>query len=457
MQNPASFGARVSGGSEVTLFWQPVAGVSTYRVDGPGLPATGESVSGLNVLVEGLSPGPHTWQVAAVYPGNLMDLATRPSASATLPTTWRSAPYLMRNGPGSFAEQLGYYTEMVPRPSSCTAIYPWDCMNAVDMIVGFPVENAFRSQLGSNPRSPDGAAVVEASFADLRDMGAGRRVLCAQYKPALAPGVTGVNPMETLCWASTHGPMPGAAGWGDPATTLAALLSENPNRGWTFLRTGAMGILFAAFEGVAPSSGSYGHEVYGKPKSESVFDVEGPKRVPDACLACHGGRYDASTRRVVDASLIPLDPSVLVFSGQAGKTRQDQEESIRRINMIVLNASPSPAVAEYIRGLYGGTPHVAGTRANDNYIPAGWTQAPDLYKKVVKPYCQGCHLQQTPRTDFATYQNFLDLKGFIQALTCGQRSMPHAEAPFLAFWRDGNAESLPDYMSAALGLGKCTP
>jgi hypothetical protein len=186
-----------------------------------------------------------------------------------------------------------------------------------------------------------------------------------------------------------------------------------------------------------------------------TFDVEGPKRLPHACLACHGGRYDVNAHAVTEFSLIPLDPSGLSFSTNAGWTRQDQEESIRRINMVVLNSNPSPAVAAYIRGLYRGTPEVSGTTADDNYIPRGWSNAPELYRKVVKPYCQGCHLQQSPRIDFASYDNFVLFKASIVTAVCTTHTMPHSEAAMLAFWHDGKGESLPDYLVSALGLGKC--
>jgi hypothetical protein len=233
---------------------------------------------------------------------------------------------------------------------------------------------------------------------------------------------------------------------------LSAVLGGQPDRDWTFIRQGAQGVLFTAFKGVVWPDGSYGSDQYGVAKIDGLFDVEGLKRLPHACLACHGGRYDPTTRKVVDASLIPLDPSRLEVPD-----RNRQEESIRGINLIVLNSNPSPAVAAYIKGLYRGTPEVPGTTADDNYIPRGWSQAPDLYRKVVKPYCQGCHLQQTPRNDFASYENFVLFKWSMQASVCTQRSMPHSEAALLAFWRDGKGESLPDYLMTTLGLGKCTP
>jgi hypothetical protein len=199
----------------------------------------------------------------------------------------------------------------------------------------------------------------------------------------------------------------------------------------------------------------YSSDQYGPPKAQVVFDLEGAKRLPHACLACHGGKYDPAKATVVGASLIPIDPGSMVFS-TGEPLSSAQEESVRQINAIVLNSNPGPAVAAYIRGLYGGNAGVAGTRSIPSYIPPGWLQAPDLYHRVVKPYCQGCHLQQQT-LDFASYQNFVNAKATILTAVCTTRTMPHSEAALLAFWRDGGKESLPDYLAGALGLGKCAP
>jgi hypothetical protein len=456
MENPTGFNARQIAAAEVMLSWQKVAGASEYRLEGPGLPSGIAKTQDLFLPVSGLQTGtPLSWKVVAVYGENLFDPSTRPTASITLPSTlWRTVPWLsIRNGAGSLADEIAYYgklqnTQLIKSCSGKT--YPWECLDAVDMILRFPVDEAFGKRLDRRPYRlnadgtmtyvTDGSPVVEAIFADALNMGAGRHVFCTQA------GVSSLA--RTLCWAGTHGPEPGAPGWGDP-TTMWEATGQWPNRGWTFFQQDFRGILFAAFK-ANPLAG-YGDGQYGVPKSEGVFDTEGAKRLPHACLACHGGRYDQSTQTVVDASLIPIDPTGLYLPN-----RKDQEESIRRINLIVLNSNPSPAVAAYIKGLYRGTPEAAGTTADDNYVPHGWSDAWELYRKVVKPYCQGCHLQQTPRNDFASYENFLLFKGSIQTMVC-DRSMPHSEAALLAFWRDGKGESLPDYLMTTLGLPKCTP
>ena len=449
--NPTGFAVRQNGAGEVMLTWQQVAGATGYRIDGSGVANIGARATGEYLSVQGLPTGTRlSWQVAALYGENVFDAASRPTTSITLsPTPWRSVPWIsMRNGAGSLIDEIAYYSEQKTSGAipDCGAAYPWECMHPVNMIMNFGVDGAFLTRLGDKS-TRTGRPVFDVAFADIRDMAAGRHVYCSDA--GIAPAA------ETLCWASTHGPRPGTPGWGDPSIALGAV-ADAPT-GWTFIRQGARGTLFAAFDVGSTASGAYGSDQYGHAKAETVLDAEGPKRLPHACLACHGGRFDPATRKVVETSLIPLDPGALVFSSTGSGPDAQQEESIRLINMVVLNSNPSPAVADYIRGLYGGNPEVAGTRANVNYIPPGWTGAAELYKKIVKPYCQGCHLQQQPRIDFATQENFLLYKAAIQTSVCTTRTMPHAEAPFKAMWRDGSGASLPDYLMGALGLGKCAP
>src|SRR4030095_8525740 len=56
------------------------------------------------------------------------------------------------------------------------------------------------------------------------------------------------------------------------------------------------------------------------------LDSQGDRFAPHACLAWHGGRYDAAPGKVIGATLLPLDPKGFKFSGE----RIRQEETIRQ-------------------------------------------------------------------------------------------------------------------------------
>jgi hypothetical protein len=82
---PASFTATQVGPGAVQLAWSAVGGVSYYSVTGPGLPASGLTVSGTTAAVTGMQgPGMLTFRVAAV---SAMTMGTMVGAAATQ-TVW---------------------------------------------------------------------------------------------------------------------------------------------------------------------------------------------------------------------------------------------------------------------------------------------------------------------------------------------------------------------------------
>src|SRR5204863_1651048 len=131
----------------------------------------------------------------------------------------------------------------------------WKCRSDDVWVCLVPVGGSFLERWGFGAVS-GGNTLFEATFSDLRDMGAGRHVLCTQYKPEAAPGIPGLT-YKSLCWASTHGPLPGTAGWGDAKISLDAALGGDPNRGWTFLEQNDKGWLFAAFDGLTGNSSNF--------------------------------------------------------------------------------------------------------------------------------------------------------------------------------------------------------
>jgi hypothetical protein len=193
----------------------------------------------------------------------------------------------------------------------------------------------------------------------------------------------------------------------------------------------------------------YGH------LAESVsLDTEGPKYLPHACIACHGGKYNATTRKVDGASFLPLDPGLLAFASPAD--RADQEEKMREMNAMIAASDPTSAVAAYIRGLYGNTVTVPGTVAIADFVPQGWQPQAGFYRSVVKPYCAMCHLAGPVSWNFASWQNFEDNAALIHAAVCRAKTMPHAELQFKAFWtHDTGPSYTPGLLAATLGYPSC--
>ncbi len=193
---------------------------------------------------------------------------------------------------------------------------------------------------------------------------------------------------------------------------------------------------------------------YAKIARTVALDTEGPKYVPQVCMACHGGTYNSTTRRVDGAAFLPLDPGLLAFASPAA--RAAQEEKMRKINWMIVLSEPSSAVATYIKGLYGNAPGAAGKTATPDYVPQGWAPQAGFYRSVVKPYCATCHLAAPTDVNFASWGNFQDNAGRIKASVCGAHTMPHAELQYKAFWtKDTGPVYTPGLLATTLGFPSC--
>jgi hypothetical protein len=210
--------------------------------------------------------------------------------------------------------------------------------------------------------------------------------------------------------------------------------------------------------------------------TEATLDSEGPKSVPQICLACHGGSYDATAHLARDARFLPFDVASFRtvdddFSAQAVTqlgldpfTRTNQLGQFRALNALVAttetnrpgNANGVNAVLDLITGWYAGCGGVnngacstcVGPGCQDSfrsdYTPAGWASQPALYKDLVRVSCRGCHIMQ-PAFDWTDVSQFTGgFKGVIQSFVCtgAQRRMPHAEVPFKTFWQSTTAPGL---------------
>lgn len=211
--------------------------------------------------------------------------------------------------------------------------------------------------------------------------------------------------------------------------------------------------------------------------NQATLDSEGPKSVPQICMACHGGSYLASGDHLAHGSrFLPFDIASFRhvdddFSAQAvtqfgfdAFTRQNQLGQFRGLNALVAQteasrATPNP-VLDLITGWYGGCGGVTngacgtcvgGAGCPDSFRggwrPGAWegsAEAKALYDNVVRPDCRGCHVMQQsfPWTDVAQFTG--PFKSLIQSRVCtsSQRRMPHAEVPFKAFWHSSVASEL---------------
>lgn len=474
--NPTGFTAVERGGGGVDWKWQAVPGAVKYRLDGTGLPSTGYFTTNTQNAYPHIPAGPGSWKVTAIYPGNLFDTTSGTPVSLVvhvLPV--RSQHWITKNnGAGALAQVQVPANPFDPEhPCSpmtssskqtlndCTqydvnnhtvnqGVFPGDLSAAPFDPAAFAwmdatsvdnwVKNGFRRWLDVDMKLwfDQFQDQKEAVYGNPLDLGVGRRSFCAQeMKGPPHPG------LKTVCYATAHGATPGTPGFNDSAT----ITHPGPGHGADFIlammiikdATGTTFLVSSGGQWVVPTV---------------RLDTEGPKFVPFACISCHGGTYNATTRKVDNSSLLPLDPGLLSFASASDKAAQ--EEKIRNINLIITRAQPNSAITSYLNGLYHGSIGALGTVAQPDYVPSGWTQQAGLYRSVVRPYCAMCHLAAPPSWNFTSWGNFLQNKELIYADVCAAHIMPHAEVPFKSFWtKDTGILYLPGLLAAAIGKPSC--
>ena len=172
-----------------------------------------------------------------------------------------------------------------------------------------------------------------------------------------------------LCIASSHGPAPGSPQFNNPQQAAYAAAMNDENRGYTVItQRDADGksffYQFGFTGGVDPGSSvsdplarfraqlQDAASLQSGSAFASTLDTQGAKHAPHVCLSCHGGRFNTADNSIIGGSLLPIDPSRLLFSNATGFTRADQEANIRRTNDFVAMAG-TPMVKEYVDGMYG--------------------------------------------------------------------------------------------------------
>ena len=457
-RDPAAVSATVTADGSVILSWQEVPGVLSYQITGVALPAPVIVNRATEWRSIRLPPGPRQWKVASVYePGGVLTAASAWTAvmSQSMPTSTR--PFLsMPNGAGSLDESAAAYDAQCA--SSKSAAGP--NATCLDVKSFLSLSSNWRQSYDSlyNVQYGSGDFIAptwpSVAFADLHDLGVGRRVNCTPIGNAVSRG--------TLCWATSHG-LPAAPGQPTSGSALASAGEQGVDiKSLNVIVTSAQGAFFGTWEYLPGRLLNFPNGAFAR---ESAFvdasykryltplDSQGQKSVPTACLSCHGGRYDPSRKLVVGASLLPLVPAQLSFSSP--QARMQSEEDIRRINHLILESNPAPAVRAQISALYNGTPTVARTPANDAAVPPAWAMQPGLYRQVIAPYCGSCHFAQTGPLHFGSFANLMDNKQRIQKAVCTDFTMPHSEVSFRRFWSGGGAVSLPGLLSTVLGFTAC--
>lgn len=317
-------------------------------------------------------------------------------------TGCRMANWLSRKGTGSAQEGWEYYA----------------AIGAPRTFAQWKLQHGF-----------DGRPDVNARYYNDFDLGLARDMHCQKIGTDLA------------CYVTNYGIAPG--GPAQPAINNA-INRRNP------LATVAM-VHVDWIDGQANDVRFYVYDGNGNLIPQVALDSEGPKAVPQLCLPCHGGFYDAAANAVHGASFLPFDVFSYIFSDvRSDFSLSAQQESFRQLNAMVRDTHPNQPIIDLIDGTYPGGVYNPGSTAQNTYVPPGWAGNPALYNTVIKPACRGCHAAQGFDLTHASHLFAAE------SSVCVTHQMPHAEKPFKNFWTS-TAPHLPTFLASAMGWSSCSP
>jgi hypothetical protein len=180
----------------------------------------------------------------------------------------------------------------------------------------------------------------------------------------------------------------------------------------------------------------YAYDTNGNLINNLALDREGPKFMPQMCLACHGGTYDTTTHGVSGASFLPFDVFNFLFPDQGTFQFGFQQEQFRQLNQMVKATNPSPdnpnhSISYLIDVLYAGFGSNQYAKAVPAEVPGGWGDHRDLFQGFVRPFCRVCHTAlSNPVLAFDSYNDFKTMAPVIAADLCQGGLMPHAQGPY---------------------------
>lgn len=266
---------------------------------------------------------------------------------------------------------------------------------------------------------PEGA--VKADYYNGADLGFGREMHCR----TLSPEEVGASIPGFACYVTNYG---------DPSLpaerSLELLLArQNPVATVTMeYRPGDLNnpVRF------------YAYGAAGERLSQIALDSQGAKPFPGICVSCHGGTFEPELGRISGAHFLPFDVGLLGFASEPGKTREAQQEALRRLNEGVLSTPVTAGIRATLEGVYApASVSQEGAKAAAQYVTAAWQGHPTLYQQVVRPYCQGCHQALQEGLQLQTPEELLRLRSAVLSAVCSTREMPHAELTSQHFWASG--------------------
>ena len=181
-----------------------------------------------------------------------------------------------------------------------------------------------------------------------------------------------------------------------------------------------------------------------------ALDSQGPKPIPDICMACHQGTYSGTPgAKVNGAVFLPfdldsfLDDTATPFPTSVKVTPAVQQQ-FHLMNNMITGTNSTAGITQLEQLWYASTtPSVPFTfNQGAAQLPSqpfihqpGDIHHEPLYDSVVRIVCRTCHVA-LPGREWNSFDQMSAEAGFIQSLACAPTlKMPHAEVPWRRFWQ----------------------
>lgn len=332
-----------------------------------------------------------------------------------------------------------------------------------------------------------------AAYVNVNELNLGRLVSCSEVRTVNGGMTSGCEGNKCVgdfgCWVSNYG-----TSHGDTAENLrTAILSKKPKG--TVVISYQKKLEQQHGTGYAVQFGSF--DAKGDRINYAQLDYQGQRPVPNICMTCHGGTYDATKHLAYRAKLLPISPAGVQFSDDAPYramaritdpsglySRATLAPFVRKINeflyqkalqIVPVDSTPAsnppkepwdrlmlPAQMEWVSTVYdsnasgqltaGPFPRTPesfykdllsiGLDCTTNPTDQTCMDRANLYQLVIQPYCIGCHNAFVPfaSAGFPTE--------FQTPLLMSYASGPSRYNPFLGWQNSPTVTSTVDYGGA---------
>ena len=314
---------------------------------------------------------------------------------------------------------------------------------------------------------------VNVKYYNKGDLGIGRNMTCARASwSAAGTAVKGI-----ACAVSNYAPAAPSGSavpivFGDETGSLSLIKNNKPAFATVVMvkRDGSNTTMFGVY---IPSTTPATTDPTKTKLIQTPVNLDSTgfnQAAPNNCMSCHGGSAGSDPlSQSMRTAFLPFDFTNMDFD-VAPYDYATQAEKFRTLNNYISISSPTPAVADFIKGSYHSTVATSGTKFDPFYVPAGWshsTAEKNAYQRVIKPYCRTCHMSQVQGVnnglDMLKASDLDGIRATVLADVCKAHLMPHSQVTMKNLWTFEGRATFVNYFGrddidpATMSASQCLP